>query len=192
MVEEKTLFLILAIVMVVVAMTAPILIYATRYKKVPPDKAMVVFGRQMPGGRGYVVVSGGGKFIIPIIESYEMLDLSAKVCDIELKGLTTGGGTLGERISISTSTTYKVSSEAASLNTAAEHLLHVPDEEIRKMVQGILEGHIRGMVAALTYDQIEHDRDETARKIYTMASMDLRNLGLEIRAFSIKGVQRLE
>jgi uncharacterized membrane protein YqiK len=60
--------------MVMTIMTMMI-IFASRYKKVPPNKAMVVYGRRMPSGRGYRVISGGGKFIMPIVESYEFLDL---------------------------------------------------------------------------------------------------------------------
>lgn len=59
--------LIMAVLMVG-AILSMMVIYASRYKKVPPNKAMVVYGRRMgPGGQGYQVISGGGKFIIPII-----------------------------------------------------------------------------------------------------------------------------
>ena len=50
-------------------------IYASRYKRVPPNKAMVVYGRRSTSGKGYMVITGGGKFITPIIEAYELLSL---------------------------------------------------------------------------------------------------------------------
>jgi flotillin len=181
---------VIVVSMVMLSGVAVIVIQASRYKKVPPDKAMVVFGRRMPNGKGYVVLSGGGRFIMPIIESYELLDLSAKVCDLELKGVKAGGPDQQQRVSISTSTTYKVSSDPALLDAAVEHLLHVPDGELRRMVQGVMEGAIRGMCAELTTDQIEHDRDEVALRVRQRASTDLNNLGIEIRAFSIKDAER--
>ncbi len=181
--------LVVATVIILIVPIFMILIYATCYKKVPPDKAMVVYGRRMPGGRGYKIISGGGKFILPVIESYELLDLSAKVCEVDLKGVKAGGPNQQQRVSISTSTTYKVSSDPALLDAAVEHLLHVPEAELRKMVQGVMEGAVRGMCAELTADQIEYDRDEVAMRINQRASADLNNLGIEIRSFAVKDVE---
>ena len=45
---------------IVGAVFAAILLYASRYKKVPPNMAMVVYGKRQKGqgGRGYQVLSG--------------------------------------------------------------------------------------------------------------------------------------
>ena len=79
--EEILSFVILGIVIVIFA---AILLYASRYKKVPPNMAMVVFGRKQKGrgGRGYQVLSGGAKLIIPIVESVVWLRLDGRTLDV--------------------------------------------------------------------------------------------------------------
>src|SRR5207249_2570395 len=123
--EDILGFVILAIVGVVFG---TVLAYASRYKKVPPNMAMVVYGRRQKGmgGRGYQVKSGGAKFIVPIFESVEWLSL---------------------------------------------------------------EGHVRGVCATLTVEEVNSDRDAIASKILGMAGNDLRNMGIEIRSFVIKEIE---
>src|SRR2546430_14282057 len=85
--EDILGFVILAIVGVVFG---TVLAYASRYKKVPPTMALVVYGRGQKGmgGRGYQVKSGGAKFIVPIFEAGEWLRL-----DVGWGGLVvTGSG----------------------------------------------------------------------------------------------------
>ena len=79
---------IIAIVILMVAMLAMIVIYAARYKKVPPNKAMVIYGRKTrQGGPGYQVISGGGKFIIPIIESYDLISIAVRTLTFNLQDI---------------------------------------------------------------------------------------------------------
>src|SRR5207249_2023048 len=82
--EDILGFVILAIVGVVFG---TVLAYASRYKKVPPNMAMVVYGRRQKGmgGRGYQVKSGGAKFIVPIFESVEWLRLDVRTLDLGVK-----------------------------------------------------------------------------------------------------------
>src|SRR5204862_269417 len=86
--EDILGFVILAIVGVVFG---TVLAYASRYKKVPPNMAMVVYGRRQKGmgGRGYQVKSGGAKFIVPIFESVEWLRLDVRTLDLVVTDIVT-------------------------------------------------------------------------------------------------------
>src|SRR5437667_11386887 len=78
--EDILGFVILAIVGVVFG---TVLVYASRYKKVPPNMAMVVYGkRQAKTGKGYRVISGGAKVIVPIVESVEWLKLGVRTVNL--------------------------------------------------------------------------------------------------------------
>src|SRR5437879_12300943 len=77
---EDTILIVVSIV-VPLAILAVIGAYAARYKKVPPDAAMVVYGRGF-GGKGYVVFGGGGKFIYPIVKSYRFSPLGFGTLDV--------------------------------------------------------------------------------------------------------------
>ncbi|MDO9536852.1 MAG: SPFH domain-containing protein [Thermoplasmata archaeon] len=177
--------------LIVGGIMALILAYASRYKKVPPDKAMVVYGRKIkaPGKRGYEVISGGGKFIYPIIESYEFLPLDVRTLDVNVRDIVTDVTTSGAKLNVKCVTQVKISSDMASLHTAAEQLLHKSDGEINEIAMKTLEGHVRGVCATMTIEEINSDRDKISIKISNMAAKDLMNMGIEIRSFVIKEIE---
>ena len=165
--------------------------YASRYKKVPPDKAMVVYGRKISSKhkRGYQVISGGGKFIMPVIESYEFLPLDVRTLDVNVRDIVTDVVSSGAKVNIKCVTQIKISSDTASLHTAAEHLLHKSDHEINEIAMKTLEGHVRGVCATMTIEEINSDRDKISLKIQNMAAKDLMNMGIEIRSFVVKDLE---
>ncbi|MCK4267140.1 MAG: hypothetical protein KAX31_07645 [Thermoplasmata archaeon] len=177
-------------VLIAGSIMALFLIYASRYKKVPPDKAMVVYGRKIKKGRrGYQVISGGGKFIMPVIESYEFLPLDVRTLDVNVRDIVTDVVSSGAKVNVKAVTQVKVSSDKASLDTAAEHLLHKSDPEINEIAMKTLEGHVRSVCATMTIEQINSDRDIISNKIQNMAAKDLMNMGIEIRSFVIRDLE---
>ncbi|MGA1794079.1 MAG: flotillin family protein [Thermoplasmatota archaeon] len=167
-----------------------LIIYASRYKKVPPDSAMVVYGKgAKKGARGYTVVSGGGKFILPVVQGYEFLPLDVRTLEILVRDIVTDVKTSGAKINIKAVTQVKIASDEASLYTAAEQLLHKKDEQINEIAQKTLEGHVRGICATMTIESINSDRDAVAAQVQSQAAKDLRNMGIEIRSFVIKEIE---
>ncbi|MFQ6106929.1 MAG: flotillin family protein [Thermoplasmata archaeon] len=181
--------ILIAILVFLAGIFGPILLYARRYKKVPPDKAMVVYGKKQVGKKGYQVISGGAKFIWPIVESYEFLPLDVRTLDVNVNDIVTDVARSGAKVNIKTVAQVKVSSDAATMDTAAEHLLHKTDSEINEIAMKTLEGHVRGVCATLTVEQINSDRDAISSQIQTMAAADLKNMGIEIRSFVIRDLE---
>jgi len=166
------------------------LIYANRYKKVPPNQAMVVYGKKVKkGARGYTVVSGGGKFIWPVFQGFDFLPLDVRTLEIPVTDIVTDVTTSGAKINIKAVAQVKIASDEASLYTASEQLLHKRDPEINEIAQKTLEGHVRGICATMNIESINSDRDAVATHVQTQAAKDLRNLGLEIRSFVIKEIE---
>src|SRR3989442_15891014 len=180
--------LILVGVLVALAVLGLIGAYAARYKKVPPDAAMVVYGRAF-GGKGYDVRRGGGKFIVPILESYRFLPLGIRTLDVVVNEIVTDVTRSGARVNIKAVAQVRISDDQDVLRTAAGQLLHKSDTEINEIALKTLEGHVRGVCATLTIEQINSERDIIASKILTMAGEDLKNMGIEIRSFVIKEIE---
>ncbi len=183
--EDIIGFVVLAIVGVVFG---TVLAYASRYKKVPPNMAMVIYGRKQgaSGGRGYQVKSGGAKFIVPIFESVEWLRLDVRTLDLVVTDIVTDVKRSGAKINIKA--VAQVKSEATH-DTAAENLLGKTEQQIDEIALKTLEGHVRGVCATLTVEEVNSDRDAIASKILGMAGNDLRNMGIEIRSFVIKEIE---
>lgn len=168
----------------VAVLIALVSLYASRYKKVPPDKAMVVYGK-----RGFTVITGGAKFIVPIIESYEFLPLDVRTLDINVQDIVTDVARSGAKVNIKSVAQIKISGDKKVLNTAAEHLLHKSDNEINEIAMKTLEGHVRGVCATLTVEEINSDRDTISARIQNMAGNDLMNMGIAIRSFVIRDLE---
>jgi len=167
-----------------------VIVYASRYKKVPPDKAMVVYGSgAKKDGRGYTVVSGGGKFIMPVVQGYDFLPLDVRTLEVSVTDIVTDVKTSGARMNIKAVAQVKIASDLGSLYTAAEQLLHKTDHEINEIAQKTLEGHVRGICATMTIEAINSDRDAVASHVQSQAAKDLRNMSIEIRSFVIKEIE---
>ncbi len=178
--------IVVLIVLIVITLVA---IYAARYKKVPPDAAMILYGKKYAQGRGYEVWTGGGKFILPIVESYRFLPLGIRTLDVVVNDIVTNVVGSGAKVNIKAVAQVRISDDADVLRTAASQLLHKSDIEINEIALKTLEGHVRGVCATLTIEQINTDRDALASRILTMAGEDLKNMGIEIRSFVIKEIE---
>lgn len=170
-----------------------ILVYASRYKRVPPDRAMVVYGRErvreVRGQKkkvGFQIVKGGGKFIMPIIEGVEYLPLEIRTLDITVKSVVTQEGVM---LDVEAVAQTKIASDIDSLYTAAEQLLHKTNEEIDYVLIKSLEGHVRGVCANLTVEQINSDRNKVSQEIQSIAVSDLKTMGLNVRSFTIRDLK---
>jgi flotillin len=176
-------------ILVLIVVFGSLGLYAKRYKRVPPNRAMVVFGKKQKGNKGYVILKGGGKFILPIFQDYAFLPLDVRTLEINVQEIVTDVQKSGAKVNIKAVTQIKIASDEASLDTAAEHLLHKDDREINEIATKTLEGHVRGICATMTIEAINSDRDEVSRNVQSQADKDLKNMGIEIRSFVIKEVE---
>src|SRR3990170_969614 len=181
----------IVVIVLVAGIAIAVAIAASRYKKVPPNMAMVVYGKRQraANGRGYKVISGGAKVIIPVLESVQWLRLDVRTLDLVVNDIVTDVERSGAKINIKAVAQVKVSSDEATLNTAAENLLGKTDMAVNEIALKTLEGHVRGVCATLTVEEVNSDRDAIASKILGMAGNDLKNMGIEIRSFVIKEIE---
>lgn len=175
---------------VVAIITAVIVMiyFASRYKKVPPDQAMVVYG-QKSKGQAYDIVTGGGRIIWPVINAYAFMPLDVRTLEIIVTDIVTDVTESGAKVNIKAVTQVKISSNMALLKVAAEQLLHKTDPEINEIAQKTLEGHVRGICATMTIEDINSDRDKVSQQVQNQAAKDLRNMGIEIKSFVIKEIE---
>jgi flotillin len=152
---------------------------------------MVIYGRRVAkaGKKGYSVLTGGGKFIIPIIEGVDFLPLDVRTLILSVTDIVTDVKTSGAKVNIKSVAQVKIASDPASLDTAAEQLLHKSDPEINEIATKTLEGHVRGICATMTIETINSDRDTVSERVQNMATKDLRNMGIEIRSFVISDLE---
>jgi len=172
--------LMILLLLIIILVIVPL--FATRYRRVPPDAAMIVFGNRQ-GKMGFTIVKGGGRFIMPIVEEVSYLPLDVRTLDTKVASVVTMQGVM---VDIEVVAQIKISSDERLLQTAAEQLLHKSPEEISYVAIRSLEGHIRGVCARLTVEEINADRDKVAAMIQDVACHDLNYMGIDVVSVTIR------
>ena len=109
------------IVLVVLVMFITIVFLATRYKRCPSDKILVVYGK-VGKGQSALCIHGGGAFIWPLIQDYTYMSLTPLTIPIPL---TKALSLQNIRVNVPSTFTVGVSTEEAIMNNAAERLLNL-------------------------------------------------------------------
>ena len=162
------------------------MVFATRYKKVPPNKAMVVFGHRFQGNKGMMIYTGGGRFIQPIIESVGWLDLETRPLNIEVRGVKTKDDIM---VDVEIAAQIQIDSQEDSLKTAAVMLLNKTSEEIDYVAMKTIEGHVRGVCIALAHNQINAERAFVSEQIRHVVAEDLKSMGLNVVSLTLSDVK---
>jgi flotillin len=148
-----------------------------RYRRIPPDKALIIYG-----GGDFRALTGGAVIVWPVVnEAYE-LDLRAFQLELDLRNAPNV-----DRIPINMAAmaTCKISKEESLLKKAAENFGRSSKEEIESKVRNVLEGHLRVVVGQISMDTILSERDLFNAKIQSEAATELQNLGVEVTILNI-------
>lgn len=166
-----------AIIIIVAAIVlfVTILSLVSRYKRCPSDKILVIYGKT--GGTSAKCVHGGGAFIWPVIQDYAFLDL--KPLSIEAN-LTNALSRQNIRVDVPSRFTIAISTESDSMNTAAERLLGLTSEQIQELAKDILFGQLRLVIATMTIEEINTDRDKFLENISKNVDSELKKIGLKL------------
>ncbi|MGD8628102.1 MAG: SPFH domain-containing protein [bacterium] len=165
-----------------------------QYRKVGPNEVLIVSGGAKrtvtdPDGTkrkiGYRIHIGGGTFVMPFIESAEVLPVEVFTIDMKLPEVLTEQG-----IAVETSGTAqaRVRTDEPSVRLAAEQFLGTGISGMREISKQIIEGHMRSNIGNMTVKDLYRNRDEFGDKVEKGAQADLDRLGLEIISFSLTDI----
>ena len=152
--DLTTAFIPIVVLVLVVFFT--IVFLATRYKRCPSDKILVVYGK-VGKGQSALCIHGGGAFIWPLIQDYTYMSLTPLTIPIPL---TKALSQQNIRVNVPSTFTVGVSTEESIMNNAAERLLNLPQDDVESMAREIIFGQLRLTVASLTIEQINQDREK--------------------------------
>ena len=147
---------------------------ATRYKRCPSDKILVVYGK-VGKGQSALCIHGGGAFIWPLIQDYTYMSLTPLSIPIPL---TKALSLQNIRINVPSTFTVGVSTEESIMNNAAERLLNLDQDAVESMAREIIFGQLRLTVASLTIEQINQDREKFLDAIRRNVAPELNKIGL--------------
>lgn len=163
----------IVVISIVVFVTITALV--SRFKRCPSDKILVVYGRT--GGSSARCIHGGGAFIWPVIQDYAYLDL--KPISIEAN-LTNALSRQNIRVDVPCRFTIAISTEPDSMGSAAERLLGLSSDQIQELARDILFGQLRLVIATMTIEEINSDRDKFLDNISKNVDTELKKIGLKL------------
>ncbi|MBS1910361.1 MAG: flotillin family protein [Bacteroidetes bacterium] len=187
------------VVLIPVAVVAVLLItamaFAARYKTVGPDYAMIITGAGI-GHRNVVadhsgnkvkIVRGGGAYVLPIFQRSEFISLQTH--KLEVSTPQTVYTLQGVPILVDGVAIVKVGSTVEEIATAAEQFLRKESVALEAEAREVLEGHLRAILGSMTVEEVYRNRDKFAQEVQSVAALDLKKMGLQIVAFTIKDVR---
>ena len=158
--------------------------FASRYKKCPSDRILVVYGK-VSSGKSAQCLHGGAAFIWPIIQDYQFLDLTPMPIEINLQGALSK-----QNIRVNTPSTFTVgvATEPGVMENAAERLLGLQMTEIKELAKDIIFGQMRVVIATMNIEEINSDRDKLIANIASGVEVELKKVGLRLINVNIQDV----
>lgn len=164
----------LAVVAALVIFIGFALYLASRYRRCPSDRILVVYGR-VGVGESAQCIHGGGKLILPLVQDYAYLSLTPLTINIPLQNALS---LQNIRINVPSTFTVGISTQPAIMANAAERLLGLDDPALEDMAREIIFGQLRLTVASLTIEQINQDRESFLESIRKNVEPELNKIGL--------------
>ncbi len=157
---------------------------ASRYKKCPSDRILVVYGK-VGSGKSAQCYHGGAAFIWPIIQDYQYLNLTPLPIDIKLEGALSK-----QNIRVNTPSTFTVgiSTEPGVMENAAERLLGLSLQHINELAKDIIFGQMRVVIATMDIEEINADRDKLIANISTGVEVELKKVGLRLINVNVQDI----
>jgi flotillin len=163
------------------------LIWVISWRKIcRPNEALVITGKKqkLPDGRYLrsTPITSGGAWAVPILRKVDRLSLSLMEVPITVHNAYSKGGIA---MNLDAIANVKISSNRLVLNNAIERFLDSDPNELRRVAKETLEGHLRGVVADLTPEQVNEDRLKFAESLTRESEQDLNKLGLHLDTLKI-------
>jgi len=188
--------LMLSVIIIPVLMFFAYLVIRVRYKKAGPDEALIVFGRRKLLGKkvrsekgeieGFRIIRGGGTFVWPAWEQYEVLSLRMMTLEIDLPHVYT---IQGIPINVKAVAQVKVQGDVEHIRSAAEGFLGMPVDDVQATIKETVAGHLRGIVGTLTVEELYREQKSFQDKVRDEAHTDLEGMGFEFRSFVFQAIQ---
>lgn len=172
---------IILITVIALLLFTSLIVLLTRYRKCPSDKILVVYGkigRNKDGTpRSAKCIHGGAAFIMPVLQSYEYLDLTPLSISVDLKNALSKQNI---RIDVPSRFTVGISVENGVMQNAAERLLGLKLPEIQELAKDIIFGQLRLVIATMDIEEINTDRDKFLAAVSNNVESELKKIGLRL------------
>ncbi len=172
---------VILISVIAVLLLTTLIVILSRYRKCPSDKILVVYGKVGSNRDGTFrsakCIHGGAAFIVPVLQSFEYLDLTPISISVDLKNALSKQNI---RIDVPSRFTVGISVEPGVMQNAAERLLGMKLNEIQELAKDIIFGQLRLVIATMDIEEINTDRDKFLAAVSSNVESELKKIGLRL------------
>ncbi len=174
----ETIIIVCVVAVVLFAAVAGIL---SRYRMCPSDKVLVIYGKVGTDKNGQTksakCIHGGAAFIVPVLQSYQYMDLTPISINVDLKNALSKQNI---RINVPSRFTVGISTEPGIMQNAAERLLGLKMIEVQELAKDIIFGQLRLIIATMDIEEINSDRDKFLIAVSNNVEIELKKIGLRL------------
>jgi hypothetical protein len=155
-----------------------------KLKIVGANELAVVAGK---GRAGFATLRGGRIFVWPLIHRFFKMDVRPQTTSVRVESAIAAGIV---PLTVEATVSFAIASSTKGLRNAVRRILHMTNnwQELTKIANSIIEGHLRDSIATMTPEQVMRDKDVLVQNMIRVCKVDLEGIGLEITTMNIADV----
>lgn len=173
-INDPTVWWVLIIVAILAFAISIGVLLVVRYKRCPSNRVLVVYGK-VGTGQSAKCVHGGGTFVWPLIQAYDYVNLEPIQIEVPLKGALSAENI---RVNVPSYFTVAIGTQPNIMQNAAIRLLGLSTDAIKGQALDIIFGQLRQVIASMTIEAINRDRDHFLKNVQTSLEPELEKIGL--------------
>ena len=151
------------------------------YRKAPPDRALIISGlRRQPK-----VLIGKAGFAVPFFDRVDKLNLSVIQLDIKANDIPTSDYI---NVNVDAVANVKISKDPVLIQSAAQHFLNMPLDQVGRNIQEVLSGNMREITGQMKLTELVTNKQLFSQNIQSNAVDDIHAMGLEIVSFNVQSI----
>lgn len=167
------------VLMVVAFLFVALGVILKQYKRCPPNRILVIYGKTERGDAA-VCVHGGAKLVMPVIQDCGWLSLEPIRVEVS-RQRTASGRTIGDPLprvfSVAIGTTPEM------MQTAAVRLLGLTGDQIRQQAEDIIVARLDALIDAVDAGELKPGTDAFYQRLEDSIGPELGKLGLVLINF---------
>jgi len=157
----------------------------SRFRRCKSDEILVIYGKT-GGNKSSRCIQGGAAFVVPVLQGYAYMSLKPLQFDCNLQKALSSQNI---RVDVPTTVTVGISTEPEVMQAAAERILGMGRQGIEDLVRDIVYGQMRTIIADMTIEKLNADRDEFLAKAKGLIDTELRKIGLYLININITDIR---